>query len=141
MRAVKFNTGAKLACFRVSVRLEQKLIVVVLLAVVVACAILPSTRATVPITVIINPPSPSSYTSFTVSGQFVGYGSGVYWVMYFDPATSSCVPTREGPAFSGTTGSDGAYSQWISGHPAGTYMVTVRDDFGDNSGRVCFTVG
>ena len=124
----------------VSVRLGRKLIVIVLLAVVVACGILPSARATVPITVTINPPNPSPDMGFTVSGQFVGYGNGVYWVMYFDPAGSSCYPLREDPAFTGTTGSGGTYSVGISGRPAGFYVVTVRDDFGDNSGRVCFTI-
>ena len=126
----------------VSLRLEQKLIVIVLLAVVLACAILPSARATVPITVTANPPSPSPNAAFTISGRFVGYGSGVDWVMYFQPADiGSCVPKSEGLAFSGKTGADGTYSQWMNGQPAGFYSVTVRDDFGDNSGRVCVTIG
>ncbi len=146
MRAVKVNNRTKLECFsgcEVSIRLEQKLIVIVLLAVVVACAIPPSARATVPVTVTINPPSPSPQAGFTVSGRFVGYGKGVNWVMYFDVAESSCAaPLHAATApFSGTTGSDGTYSAYIWGQPAGTYMVTVRDDFGDNSGRVCFTIG
>ena len=124
--------------------MAQKRIVIVLLAVVVACVILPLARATVPITVAINPPTPSPYSGFMVSGQFVGYGDGVHWVMYFDTASSMspCVPGHavEAP-LQGTTGSDGTYSAWINGQPAGTYLVTVRDDFGDNSGRVCFTIG
>ena len=48
----------------VSVRLGQKLIVIVLLAVVVASVILPSARSTVPITVAINPPNPSPKSGF-----------------------------------------------------------------------------
>jgi len=143
MRAVKVNTGAEPPRFRVvgvSLRLGHKLIVMVLLAVVVACPILLLARATVPITVTINPPSPSANTGFTISGQFVGYGSGVDWTLFLDAADSSCVPRNEGPAFTGTTGGDGAYSAYIWGHPAGTYVVTVMDDFGDNSGRVCFTI-
>ena len=129
--------------FVVSVKLEQKPIVIVLFAVVVSCAILPSARATVPITVSINPPTPSAHAGFTVSGRFVGYGSGVDWVMYFDVAESSCAaPIHAATApFSGKTSSDGTFSTYIWGQPAGTYMVTVRDDFGDNSGRVCFTIG
>ena len=146
MRAVKIKYWRKASMVSgcgVSVRLEQKLIVIVLLAVVVACVILPSARSTVPITVTINPPSPSAHMGFTVSGRFVGYGNGVNWVMYFDVAESSCAaPIHAATApFTGTTGSDGTYSAYIWGQPAGTYMVTVRDDFGDNSGRVCFTIG
>ena len=123
--------------------MEQKLVVVVLLAVVVACVILPSARATVPITVTINPPNPSPNTPFTISGQFVGYGSGVHWIMDFGTAQSlnPCVPLSYGPSFSGYTGGGGTYSQSISGRSPGPYTVTVRDDFGDNSGRVCFTIG
>jgi len=124
----------------VNSRLWRKLIVLVLLAVVAAYPILLLARATVPITVTINPPSPSANTGFTISGQFVGYGSGVDWTLFLDAADSSCVPRNEGPAFTGTTGSNGAYSAYIWGHPAGTYVVTVMDDFGDNSGRVCFTI-
>ena len=144
MRAVKVKCRRKASLVsgsEVSVSLEQKLIVIVLLGVVVSCAILPSARATVPITVTIIPLNPSPNTPFTISGQFVGYGSGVYWVMYFDPAGSTCYPLHEDPAFTGTTGSGGTYSVGISGRPAGFYVVTVRDDFGDNSGRVCFTIG
>lgn len=126
----------------VSVRLEQKLIVIVLLGVVAACAILPSARATVHIAVAVNPSSPSPYTGFTIVGDFVGYGSGVNWVMYFDVADSSCVPQHSATApFTGTTDSLGEFYAHISGQPAGTYVVQVRDDFGDNSGRVCFTIG
>jgi hypothetical protein len=132
----------------VSGSLDQKPVVIVLLAIVVACVILPSARATVPITVTVNPQSPSPNTGFTVSGRFVGYGSGVNWVMYFDPADTAkyfnsglCVPTNERPAYTGTTGQDGAYSAQIPGQAAGTYMVEVRDDFGDDSGRVCFAIG
>ena len=132
--------------------MDRKLIGVVLLAVVLAVGaqsaqhildntILPTARATVPITVTITPSNPSPNTGFTISGQFMGYGSGVYWVMYFDPAGSSCYPLHEDPAFTGTTGSGGTYSVGISGRPAGYYVVSVRDDFGDNSGRVCFTIG
>jgi len=129
-----------ISSYGVGVRLEQKLIGMVLL-VVVACAILPSAKASVPITVNINPPHPSPNAGFTISGQFVGYGNGVNWVMYFDPSGSGCYPLHEDPAFSGTTGNGGTYSVGISGRPAGYYVVTVRDDFGDNSGRVCFTIG
>jgi hypothetical protein len=93
--------------------------------------------------VTITPPSPSANVSFTISGQFVGYGSGVHWIMDFGTAQSlnPCVPLSYGPSFSGTTGSGGTYSQGISGRSPGPYTVTVRDEFGDNSGRVCFTVG
>ena len=125
----------------VSVRVEQRPIVIVLLTVVVICAILPSARATASITVAINPPNPSPNAGFTVSGRFVGYGNGVNWTVYLDDADSSCVPRNEGPTFTGKTGTDGAYSAYIWGHPAGTYIVTVMDDFGDNSGRVCFRIG
>jgi len=128
------------------VRLGQKRIVIVLLAVlVIAWVILPSVKATgtVPIIVTITPSTPSAYASFTISGQFVGYGSGVHWIMDFGTAQSlnPCVPLSYGPSFSGTTGSGGTYSQGFSGRSAGPYTVTVRDEFGDNSGRVCFTIG
>ena len=125
-------------------RLGQKRIAIVLLAVlVIAWVILPSVRATVPITVTITPPSPAAYASFTISGQFVGYGSGVHWIMDFGTAQSlnPCVPLSYGPSTDGHTGSGGTYSQGFSGRAAGPYTVTVRDEFGDNSGRVCFTVG
>lgn len=121
--------------------MEQKLIIIVLLSVVLPCTILPSAAATVPITVSISPSSPSAHTGFTVSGRFVGYGKGVNWVMYLDVGNGSCVPQHSAtPPFSGTTGNDGAYSAYVWGQPAGNYVVTVRDDFGDNSGRVCFTI-
>jgi len=118
--------------------------VLLLAPLVVAWTILPLAGATASITVTVSPPHPSPNTPFTISGQFVGYGSGVYWVMYLDPAGgsgSTCYPLHEDPAYTGTTGSGGTYSAGISSRPAGFYVVTVRDDFGDNSGRVCFTIG
>jgi len=146
MRDLKVNTSeASLVSGReVSVRLDHKLIAIMLLA-VVACTILPLAIATVPVTVYIDPLHPSAYEAFTVYGRFVGYGKGVYWVMYFDVAEvrdGYCVPLHAKTApFTGYTSDDGHYSALISGQPAGTYSVTVRDDFGDSSDRVCFIIG
>jgi len=129
--------------------LRRELIGIVLLAVAIVFVTAPSAKATVPITVNFNPLTPSPYSGFTVSGQFVGYGSGVHWVMYVDTADptqnskslANCVPGHDAvPPLQGTTGSDGTYSAWINGQRAGNYLVTVRDDFGDNSGRACFTI-
>jgi hypothetical protein len=126
----------------VGVRLEQRPIVIVLLAVAVALAILPSARATVHIAVAVNPPSPSPYTDFTIVGDFVGYGSGVTWYMVIFAADRSCVPNHLiSDGWTGTTDSLGEFYAHIWGQPSGTYVVQVRDDFGDNSGRVCFTIG
>ena len=131
--------------------MREKLIAIVLLAVVMGVgveiaqhamgdAILPLARATAHVAVSVNPPTPSAYTGFTVVGDFAGYGSGVTWYMVILKA-DSCVPNHLiSDGWQGTTDSLGEFYAHIPGQPPGSYVVQVRDDFGDNSGRVCFMI-
>ena len=98
--------------------------------------VLPSASA-VTVTVNIYPPTPHAHKTFVVTGQFVGYGSGVAWIMdlYDDGVCGNKIDQRQG-----FTSDAGGYHASFGGLPAGTYSVLVYDLFGDSSSCTPFTV-